>query len=387
MTNLERSANQLANDDTQCDGGAQEGSSQTSATMQTLAELLSRFGYGEYYPCFNPLAPRRESWLHYRDHAPKKLHSLIDLFILNERVAPTDLAQPFQDIVEPLILSGLLRKDEEDGSVFLPGLVILPVWGNWLICQAPTVNPTLYFGDDSTALLNRLRPKVGGTCLDLCAGPGVQSLHCARFAGQTTAVEVNPAAAWLAGLNVQINGLTERMRVLHGDLYAPVAGQQFDTIVANPPLLPFVEDIAYPFVGHGGADGLRVTRRILYGLPEALTAAGTAQLIGTTLSDGLLPLCSDELTDWAREADMDIMMTLTTQQPLKPGLLYFEGLVDTATVSSGKQRDEVSAAFLESLCSQEASHLCAYFLHVTRGSGAFDLLDVTEGEQPGLWYV
>lgn len=177
------------------------------------------------------------------------------------------------------------------------------------------------------ALLLRLRPKRYGRCLDLCAGAGVQALHCSLFASTVAAVEINPKAADLARINALMNGREKIVSVYNGDLLEPVRGQVFDTIVANPPLLPFPEEVPYPFVGHGGADGIRIVRRILHELPSALAIDGTAQLIGTCLSKGKRPLIVDELDRWASHTCMDVLMTVTSLQPLVPGTACFDGLV------------------------------------------------------------
>ena len=69
--------------------------------------------------------------------------------------------------------------------------------------------------------------------LDLGTGCGVQSLHLARHAGHVVATDLNPRACELARLTFGINATTVDLRL--GDLYRPVAGEQFDLIVANPP--------------------------------------------------------------------------------------------------------------------------------------------------------
>ncbi len=221
---------------------------------------------------------------------------------------------------------------------------LLPVFGYWLFFQKPTRNPALYFGDDSVALACRIRPRHGGSTLDLCAGPGIQSLVASGISGSVTAVEINPAAAEIAKLNVMINRRDDRISVLTGDLYEPLSPDlRYDHVVANPPLLPVPRNMQYPFVGDGGPDGLTVTRRILSGLPTRLHPAGTAQIIGTCLSDGILPFAADEMAEWTRRTDMDLRMTVAAHVPLSPGTPMFQGLVETA---GGPDLAESFASFL-----------------------------------------
>lgn len=351
-----------------------------------LTHYLSKFGYSEFVASFAPLGLRYEKWIEHRLDASEELRSLIELFLYAQPVALERLPNAIGVLVPALCNLGILAVTISNW-VHTPDLILIPVFGQWLFCQRPQLNPTLYFGDDSIALLLRLRPRHQGHALDLCAGPGVQSLYCSLFAEKVTAVEINPVAAALARLNVAMNGCDGRIQVYCGDLYEPVRGQRFDTIVANPPLLPFPEEHFYPFVGHGGVDGLRVTWQILHGLPTALTMDGTAQLIGTCLSDGILPLWVDDLESWARETGLDVLMTITAHQPLKPGTRFFDSLVYTATAGVAPKVIEVTQTFQQSLFKQGASALCAYFLRISHGCGTLKLLDLSREGHSGLWYV
>jgi release factor glutamine methyltransferase len=77
----------------------------------------------------------------------------------------------------------------------------------------------------------------GARVLELCAGPALAGLTAAREHGaRLTTVDVSRRAALCAALNGRLNGV--RVRALRGDLFAPVAGERFDLILANPPYLP-----------------------------------------------------------------------------------------------------------------------------------------------------
>jgi len=354
--------------------------------LQTLVWRLSRLGYADFMSSFNPLSIQMQRIAYFLNDAPLSLRPLIRLFLLSESVE-CEILQPYiGDLVAKLVECGVLSLVDSD-KVKTPNLVLLFVVGKWLFCQRQQVNPTLYFGDDSLALMLRLRPKRGGRCLDLCAGPGIQSLHCAAFVDSVVAVEINPVAASLATLNIVMNQYQNKIVVFCGDLYNAIPDHTYDTIVANPPLLPFPNDIRYPFVGHGGNDGLNVTRRILQGLPQALSANGMAQLIGATLSDGILPFFVDELRQWGRDSQMDIVLTITSHHLLQPGSVYFDGLVATATTTTELDYQSVSEAYSESLHAQGATHLCLYFLTVLRGDGKLSVIDVSRDTNLGLWYV
>ena len=96
----------------------------------------------------------------------------------------------------------------------------------------------IYFGEDSFALAWRQRRLTRGRVLDLCCGPGFQLLEGTRHGACGVGVEINEFAAAIARLNVAINGLDGRTRIVRGDLYSPLPdGGDFDLVVANPPTL------------------------------------------------------------------------------------------------------------------------------------------------------
>jgi release factor glutamine methyltransferase len=93
-----------------------------------------------------------------------------------------------------------------------------------------------------------------------------------------TATDLSAAALNVARQNAQRNGVAERVRFLGGDLLQPVAGEQFDMVVSNPPYVSEVdrESLAVEVRDYepaqalfAGADGLDVYRRLI---PQAFAA-------------------------------------------------------------------------------------------------------------------
>jgi release factor glutamine methyltransferase len=86
-----------------------------------------------------------------------------------------------------------------------------------------------------------LRPDRAAPCsvLDLCTGSGAIAISLAKElpAARVVATELSPAAVAIARSNAERNGVADRVDVREGDLFAPVAGEQFDLIVANPPYI------------------------------------------------------------------------------------------------------------------------------------------------------
>ncbi len=71
--------------------------------------------------------------------------------------------------------------------------------------------------------------------LDLGTGSGIGAVFAARRSARVTAVDINPEAVRCARINALLNDLADRIEVVEGDLFDPVAGKQFDLILFNPP--------------------------------------------------------------------------------------------------------------------------------------------------------
>jgi release factor glutamine methyltransferase len=124
--------------------------------------------------------------------------------------------------------------------------------------------------------------------LDLCTGSGVIAVSLAREypAAQVVATELSPAAAALARRNAARNAVADRVDVREGDLFAPVRGERFDLIAANPPyiassVIPTLspEVRREPVIAlDGGPDGLAFYDRICAEAREHLAPGGTIVL-------------------------------------------------------------------------------------------------------------
>ena len=142
--------------------------------------------------------------------------------------------------------------------------------------------------------------------LDLGAGCGIQTLHLIPHAQHVTATDLSDRALEFTRFNLVLNaqalGLAltpdgqlpaERIRLVQGDLLDPVAGEQFDLIVSNPPFVITPRDAgAGEGAGttqipegintyrDGGRTGDRLLAELITRLPDHLAPGGTAQLLG-----------------------------------------------------------------------------------------------------------
>lgn len=120
--------------------------------------------------------------------------------------------------------------------------------------------------------------------LDLCTGSGCIAIACAYAfpEAQVVATDISTEALAVAEENVQAHGLEDRLALRCGDGLAPVAGEQFDLIVSNPPYVD-AEDMAElpdefrhePTLAlESGLDGLDFTLSLLAGAADCLTDGG-----------------------------------------------------------------------------------------------------------------
>ena len=124
--------------------------------------------------------------------------------------------------------------------------------------------------------------------LDVGTGTGAVALAIAseRPAATVTATEISPPALQIARANAEQLQLSERLRLLEGDLFGAVSDEQFDLVVSNPPYLG-TRDAALlpPELAHepevalfGGDDGLAVLRRLVAGVGDVLVPGGAFAL-------------------------------------------------------------------------------------------------------------
>ena len=109
--------------------------------------------------------------------------------------------------------------------------------------------------------------------LDLCTGSGCLAILAAmRFENaKVCATDLSKPALEVAKVNVAKHFPHGRVRLFHGDLFAPIRSRTFDLIIANPPYVAEAEAAAFdpehsaePLMAHvSGADGFELTRRIL----------------------------------------------------------------------------------------------------------------------------
>jgi ribosomal protein L3 glutamine methyltransferase len=145
--------------------------------------------------------------------------------------------------------------------------------------------PRSYIGEllgDGLPFLDE--PQSVETILDLCAGSGCLAILAAYAfpEARIVAADVSPGALAVARRNIAEHGLEDRIEIVEGDLFAPLAGRRFDLILTNPPYVSAATMAALPaefraepaLALAGGEDGLDIVRRILAQAAAHLTPRG-----------------------------------------------------------------------------------------------------------------
>ncbi|SEE91407.1 DUF7059 domain-containing protein [Ruania alba] len=170
--------------------------------------------------------------------------------------------------------------------------------------RAVTGDHVLGMGGASRTLAElTLRHPVGRT-LDLGTGCGVQALNVAPFSGEVVATDISARALAFARLNAALNDVPLDLRA--GSMLEPVAGEQFDLVVSNPPFVitPRAAGITEYTYRDGGRRGDDVVRDLVTGVADVLAPGGVAQLlVNWEVRDGEGRF--DRIQAWLTESGLD----------------------------------------------------------------------------------
>ncbi|OQP87224.1 ribosomal protein L3 N(5)-glutamine methyltransferase [Rhizobium rhizosphaerae] len=127
-------------------------------------------------------------------------------------------------------------------------------------------------------------PTTVESALDLCTGSGCLAVLAAKFLplAKVDAVDLSPEALEVAKINVTAHEVEGQVRLVQGDLFAPLKGRTYDLIITNPPYVDHAalsgypaEFQAEPVMAHdGGEDGLDLVRQILDQAADHLNPGG-----------------------------------------------------------------------------------------------------------------
>jgi len=211
--------------------------------------------------------------------------------------------------LEALLAAGVLMKTSEGGIV---SPYLLRIAGR-LFILSDDVNDggEAVMGPGTTtrglALIALPRGRVAHA-LDVGCGAGTIALWLAASCDRVVATDVSARAAAFVRINAWLNGITNvECRV--GDMYAPVAGESFDLITAQPPFVS--RDDAAPATTFlfGGARGDELALRLLGEMGDHLSPGGLAILfVEWPIVDGDPPLESRVRTALGEAAERSVLL-------------------------------------------------------------------------------
>jgi hypothetical protein len=220
------------------------------------------------------------------------LATLARLWLLQTPVPLADAESALPGLIDPLCAEGILERSiaevgarvdvrpygTDDGSLLIasdltPGLDGTPsrIGTSHVLGTSPA----------STSLAQLTIRRSVDKALDLGTGCGVQALHLTGHARHVVATDVNSRASWLTSFNAALNDV--KIDVREGDFFAPVAGEEFDLVVTNPPFVISPASGERFVYRDSGLPGDRVVEDIVRVVPHFLAPGGTAQILGNWL--------------------------------------------------------------------------------------------------------
>lgn len=306
------------------------------------------------------------------DHlAASPLATLIRLFMLGDEVPADQVDVALASGAAGLRTLGLaepgsapdrvraaldLRPYAEDGA---PPWWVVSDLGEQVTGRPLTPDYVLGVGQASLTLAAVTpRPRVA-RALDLGVGCGVQSLHLTQHCEEVVATDLSERALRLAQLSFALSGVEVECRT--GDLLAPVAGEQFDLIVSNPPFVITPRDAGVPTFTYrdGGRAGDEIVRTLVTNVGSHLSPGGVFVALGNwevRASDGVDDWTAS-LTEWLDHARDDLGNPLDAwviQRELSDPTAY-AGLWSRDGGADQASRDGFVRAWLDDFAAREVS--------------------------------
>jgi SAM-dependent methyltransferase len=164
----------------------------------------------------------------------------------------------------------------------------------------------------------------GERALDVGTGNGIQAILLAAHAERVVATDVNARALAYAAFNAALNDVGN-VETRHGSFFDPVAGEQFDLVVANPPYVVSPES-AFLF-RDSGLRGDAVSEHVVRAAPAALAPGGFASLLIAWALDPDDPAARPR--SWLAGSGCDAFLLHTsTDDPIETATAWNRDLLD-----------------------------------------------------------
>ncbi|HEX9228602.1 MAG TPA: methyltransferase [Arthrobacter sp.] len=237
----------------------------------------------------------------------------------------------------------------------------------------------LGIGQASTTLVQVTARRHAARALDLGTGCGIQTFHLLHHAEHVTATDISDRALAFTRFNLLLNAgqlhldpsdLEARVSLRLGSLLEPVAGEEFELVVSNPPFVitPRTpgEAAADQFTYRdGGLPGDDIVAALVRALPSVLAPDGTAQLLG----NWEIPAGADwaeRPQGWARP-DADVWFIQREQ--VSPGQYAETWLQDASEARDRRLYQDSYAAYLDDFASRSVDAIGFGMIWLRRPAG------------------
>lgn len=338
------------------------------------------------------------------ENATAALAAVVRLFLLAQPQQPSTLDAAFPSLrTEGLVTLGLVQHGDDGVSATADlrpygweggaevsggddavhaGSVELWVASDLAAHQRPGVlrhDHVLGIGQASTTLVQATIRRPVSRALDLGTGCGIQTFHLLQHASHVTATDISERALAFTRFNLLLNAgplhldpsnLEERVTLRLGSLLEPVAGEEFDLVVSNPPFVitPRSLDQSAPnqfTYRDGGLPGDEIVSSLIRGLPTILAPGGTVQMLGNwEITAGMS--WEERPQSWV-SPDTDVW--IIQREQLGPDL-YAETWLRDASESRDRGRyQEAYSAYLQDFASREVSGIGFGMVWLRRTAG------------------
>lgn len=256
---------------------------------------------------------------------PAALGILLGLFMLGSDVTEAELEIGFPTLgYAGLETLGLIEKHPETPNTFRASIDLRPHASDaddeiWVASdlgahQRPGVlrhDHVLGIGQASLTLAQTtIRPQVE-SALDLGTGCGIQLFHLLSHAKHVVATDISARALGFTRFNLLLNhralgldpqNLHDRVQLRLGSLLEPVAGEEFDLVVSNPPFVitprhSGEKDSERFTYRDGGMPGDTLVATLVRELPSVLAPGGSAQMLANWEISA--PASEEEGLEWS----------------------------------------------------------------------------------------
>ncbi|MGX9899950.1 DUF7059 domain-containing protein [Arthrobacter sp. SA17] len=337
------------------------------------------------------------------EHAAASLAAVVRLFLLAQPQQPATLDDAFPTLrTEGLVTLGLVQHGDDGASAVVDlrpygwegaevsgghGVgdtsdVELWVASDLAAHQRPGVlrhDHVLGIGQASTTLVQATIRRTVSRALDLGTGCGIQTFHLLQHSRHVTATDISERALAFTRFNLLLNAgqlhidplnLEGRVTLRLGSLLEPVAGEEFDLVVSNPPFVitPRSLDLSAPnqfTYRDGGLPGDQIVSSLIRGLPKILAPGGTAQMLGNwEITAG---------TSWEERPQSwvgpDTDVWIIQREQLGPDLYAETWLRDASESRDRRRYQEAYSAYLQDFASRNVSGIGFGMVWLRRPAG------------------